>query len=275
MTGTKPHAPAPDRFGPLHLGHLLLLVGGLALLAGSVWIDSRVESLPDFEREGPAEARKQAFFDYLAPRVRQANDEIRAERRRLLALQRRIETGQAPGWWERRWLNALARSYELDPDPQRSLAETVDALTLRVDTVPPALALVQAAVESGWGRSRFARQANNLFGHWCYEPGCGLVPARRDAGARHEVAAFESPRQSVERYLHNLNTHPPYAPFRQRRAALRAQERPLRAGELVEGLLQYSERRDAYVEEIETVLRVNRPLLEAALASSGPAAERP
>ena len=249
---------------------MLLAIGGGLLIAGALWLDPGVDALPDFDRDGPVETRKQAFFDYLAPRVRRANAEVLAERRRLLTLEQRIEAGRAPGWWDRRWLRGLALDYELEPDPDRAVADTIELLKKRVDIVPPELALVQAAVESGWGRSRFAREANNLFGHWCYEPGCGLVPARRNSGARHEVAAFDSPQQSIERYLHNLNTHPPYRPFRERRARLREQQRPLRAAELVDGLLQYSERREAYVEEIETVLRANRALIDDAL--DGPAA---
>ena len=43
-----------------------------------------------------------------------------------------------------------------------------DEFLKRVDVIPISLALSQAAVESGWGKSRFAREANNLFGHWTY-----------------------------------------------------------------------------------------------------------
>ena len=123
------------------------------------------------------------------------------------------------------------------------------------------LALVQAATESGWGRSRFALEGNNLFGHWCYEPGCGLVPARRNQGAAHEVAAFDSISESVSRYLHNLNTHAAYAPLRAIRARLRQQDEPPTAMALADGLVLYSERRDEYVDEIKSVIRVNRPII--------------
>ncbi len=52
----------------------------------------------------------------------------------------------------------------------------------RVNVLPEALVLTQAANESAWGTSRFATQANNLFGQWCYKQGCGIVPAQRAAG---------------------------------------------------------------------------------------------
>jgi Bax protein len=265
MSPPGEHA-SPDRFGPLHLGQLLALIGAGLLVLGAFAIDAPERSLPDFDLDGPVELRKQAFFDYLAPRVVDANAEVRAQRQRLLDLEDEIGNGRAPRWWDRRWLQRLARDYELDADAVETVDELVAALKFRVDTVPPSLALVQAAIESGWGRSRFARQANNLFGHWCYEKGCGLVPQQRDDGARHEVAAFATTRQAVARYLHNLNTHPPYRPFRELRAKARATGQALDAQVLTRGLLQYSERRGAYLEELEDALRANATLNDAALA---------
>ncbi len=254
--------------GGLHLGHGLVAFALLLLIGGALVLGLRPAPgpLPDFDLDGPVEARKQAFFEFLAPLVREENARVAAQRERLLALEDRFEAGQPPGWWAQRWLRARAIEYELDSNPDRSVEETLVALKLRIDTVPPALAMVQAAAESAWGRSRFARQANNLFGQWCYEPGCGLVPRRRSQGARHEVAAFESPRQSVRRYLHNLNTHPAYAPLRRIRAGLREAGEPPRALALADGLLRYSERRQAYVDEIKAVIRANRPLIDEALA---------
>ena len=66
----------------------------------------------------------------------------------------------------------------------------------RVDVIPPSLALAQGANESAWGTSRFSKEGNNYFGQWCFKLGCGLVPRQRDSGAQHEVAKFDSPRQS-------------------------------------------------------------------------------
>ncbi|MBY6203494.1 glucosaminidase domain-containing protein [Halomonas denitrificans] len=267
-TETKRETTLPSADGGLHLGHGLVAFAALLLVTGALVLGLRPAPgpLPDFDLDGPADARKQAFFEFLAPLVREENARVAAQRERLLALEARLEAGQAPGWWAGRWLRARAIEYELEADPERTVEETVAALKLRIDTVPPALAMVQAAAESAWGRSRFARQANNLFGQWCYEPGCGMVPRRRSKGARHEVAAFESPRQSVRRYLHNLNTHPAYAPLRRIRAGLREAGEPPRALALADGLIRYSERRQAYVDEIKAVIRTNRPLIDEALA---------
>lgn len=220
--------------------------------------------LPDFSTISDIPARKQAFFEFLAPVVVSENERVLAQRERLVSLAERIRDGQRPGWLDRRWLDRLAEEYEAPWERTLSEVERLASLAMlerRVDAVPVPLALVQAATESGWGRSRFALEGNNLFGHWCYEPGCGLVPARRNQGAAHEVAAFDSISDSVSRYLHNLNTHAAYAPLRAIRARLRRQGESPTAMALADGLVQYSERREEYVDEIKSVIRVNRPII--------------
>ena len=232
---------------------LLMLVGVLAL--------TRSAPLPDFAAIDQVGERKQAFFGFLAPKVREANALIREERARLLGIAKAAEADLKPGWFDRRWLARVSEKYEVLWDPDAPLAE-LDVLKRRIDIVPISLALVQAATESGWGRSRFAVDGNNLFGHWCFQEGCGIVPANRRSGARHEVAAFDSVHDSVRRYLWNLNTHEAYQPVREIRARLRGSEQPVTALALADGLVRYSERREDYVEEIKAVLLVNQGLLE-------------
>jgi Bax protein len=222
-------------------------------------ISDRPDPLPDFAAIEQVGERKQAFFDYLAPQVRAANQRIREQRLRLFDIAAAADQGDRPGMFDRRWLARLSERYEVEWDPDQPLAQ-LDLLRERVDVVPVPLALVQAATESGWGRSRFAVEGNNLFGQWCYAR--GIVPARRVSGAAHEVATFDSVGESVRSYLLNLNTHEAYEPVREIRAGLRRADRPVTALALADGLIRYSERREAYVEEIKTVLRVNRPLLE-------------
>ncbi|HKL52394.1 MAG TPA: glucosaminidase domain-containing protein [Wenzhouxiangellaceae bacterium] len=236
---------------------------GLGALLGVLVLHSP-QRLPDFSTISDIPARKQAFFEFLAPIVDAENERVLEQRQRLLALAPKVRAGETPGWLDRRWLASLAEEYEVPWNSDLSEPERLDAIAMlerRVDAVPIPLALVQAATESGWGRSRFATEGNNLFGHWCYEPGCGLVPARRNQDAAHEVAAFDSVSDSVSRYLYNLNTHAAYAPLRAIRARLRRQGESPTAMALADGLLLYSERREEYVDEIKTVIRVNRPII--------------
>ena len=145
--------------------------------------------------------------------------------------------------------------------------ELVETLLRRVDVVPVSLALAQAAKESGWGTSRFVREGNNLFGEWCFEEGCGIVPKARAPGRRHEVRSFESPQASVESYLRNINTHPGYRSLRGARKAQRETRKDLSGVALARELSQYSERREDYVTEVRNLIIGND--LESPAAESG------
>ncbi|MEM0954566.1 MAG: glucosaminidase domain-containing protein [Pseudomonadota bacterium] len=133
-------------------------------------------------------------------------------------------------------------------------ADALPVLRRRLGVLPESLVLAQAAIESGWGSSRFARQANNLFGQWCYQAGCGLVPARRRAGATHEVRSFETIEAAIDAYYRNLNTNPVYKPVRDIRENADTSPSGL---ELAAGLELYSELGDAYIEKVRKLIRSN------------------
>lgn len=240
----------------------------LAALALYALLAPGPATLPDFSSFERADARKSAFFEFLAPIVVSENRRILDQRERLEALAPKVEDDKPLARFDRHWMRKLAAEYELDW-PGESRERTLARLLERVDIVPVPLALVQAAKESGWGRSRFARLGNNLFGHWCYERGCGIVPAQRGEDAAHEVAAFDSVRQSVRRYINNLNTHPSYRPMRRIRSAEREAGAEPRALSLADGLIRYSQRREAYVEEIKQMIRANRDLITASRTAAG------
>jgi Bax protein len=220
-------------------------------------------ALPDFGEIEQVEERKVAFFEFLAPIVAEENERVLAQRSLLLKMAEKLEAGESLPPLQRRRMRTLAAKYELEW-PGDSREETLSMLLRRVDVVPLPLALVQAAKESGWGQSRFAREGNNLFGHWCFSPGCGIVPAQRASDASHEVAAFKSVRQSVRRYLNNLNTHESYQPLRELREAERLAGKSPSALSLADGLILYSERRQAYVEDIKSILLANQTLIAEA-----------
>jgi Bax protein len=129
--------------------------------------------------------------------------------------------------------------------------------------IPADLALVQAAKESGWGTSRFAREGNSFFGQRCNVKGCGLVPGGREPGETYEVAVFDTVDESVRSYIKNLNTHGAYRSFRRLRFRQRF-EGSIPDGHTLAGQLpSYSERGVEYLHEIRAMIRVNRPFLDS------------
>ena len=137
-------------------------------------------------------------------------------------------------------------------------SQGIDRLLTRVDIVPPSLAMGQCVEESGWGTSRFAAEGNALFGQWTWSED-GIKPeTQRATLGDHRIAAFETPLLAVMAYMHNLNTHPAYEELRARRAEIRKNGERLSGRELARTLSQYSERGEAYIETLHSIMDVNR-----------------
>lgn len=207
-------------------------------------------TLPDFTQYSVVSRKKDAFFGYLFPRIALANLRIQAARRYLEKLRNKEELSEG----EREWLSTRATRLRVDDEKPEKM---ISGLERRMNIIPPSLVLAQAANESAWGTSRFATQGNNLFGQWCFNPGCGLVPNSRPAGMTHEVEVFESPYRSIRSYLTNINRHNAYQQLRERRRALLNKNRFPDGVSLAGGLQSYSERGQAYVDEIRGMIRVN------------------
>ncbi len=211
--------------------------------------------LPDFASISDSNQRKQAFFDYLKPAIDAENKKLRRIRERLITLEKKFHLNENMGDANKAWLQQLATSYAINP--KSSLQQILQQLLIKVDEIPKGLVLVQAANESAWGSSRFARIGLNFFGMWCFKKGCGIVPKGRTPGLNHEVAAFKTIDHMVQRYFHNLNTNTAYILFRAIRSQLRENQLPLQASILSTGLLPYSERGIDYIVELNKMLVSN------------------
>ena len=65
-------------------------------------------------------------------------------------------------------------------------------------------------------------------------------------------------RAAVSSYFKNINTHAAYSDLRSIREDLRRQQKPIEATKLTHGLMSYSERGEAYIEELNTMINQNR-----------------
>lgn len=210
-----------------------------------------LQQLPSDMADLTVDDRKALFFASIAPLVLAENERIRQERARLeqlLSRSARSPTEQAE-------FEALADRYAVSGD--LTAAQTRQLLLQRVDTIPLGLALAQAAKESGWGTSRFVQQGRNLFGVWTWDESQGMVPTGRMAGATHLVRVFPDLQASVRNYLHMLNTGAAYASLRRARAELRAAGEPLDPLLLADGLKEYSECGEAYVQDVRAMILNN------------------
>jgi len=255
------------------LAIILLLAACDLGVATSWWGGEGVESvrtLPDFTAYQNIIEKKKAFFDFLRPIIVAENDKVRGQRKQMLILREQLDNGKNLSAKQSDWLLKLAAEYRIEMQGVEDV-QAWKLLKRRVDTVPFRLALAQAANESSWGTSRFAKQGFNLFGQWCFTPGCGIVPAQRQKGLTHEVAAYTSVNESVAAYIRSINRVQMYTPLRTVRHSIRTQGEKPTAIDLARELSGYSERGDEYVTEIQGMIRKNYDLMtgEASLAQSG------
>lgn len=198
-----------------------------------------------------AKRRKKAFLALVLPMILEASSQVALERRRLLYVAAMSQSGVGLPADVQSWLDRLAHRYKTEPD-------RLDVLLRRVDVIPVSLAMAQAAIESGWGTSRFAIQGNAIFGQWTKSDGRGLVPAERRDGRTHKVRSFDRLFDSVTAYFLNLNTHPAYHEFRVIRQEARQEGQQADGYTLAAALELYSEQGDDYIDLLRNVIRVNR-----------------
>lgn len=239
-------------------GVLAVLVLILALVSVVRKGPPGITRMPDFAQIEDIGERKAAFFAFLEPFTAAANEDVLQARERLRKLGQRSRSVPL----NRRdlsWLAEMEAAYGLPvAEKEEAVGVRVDRLLRRVDIIPPSMALAQAALESGWGTSRFAQEGNNLFGIWCWEPGCGIVPMRRPAGRTYEVAAYPTPRACFQDYMRNLNTNEAYRDLRSIRSELRAAREPVTGPVLLDGLYRYSEEGWTYVGKVRRVIQSNQ-----------------
>jgi Bax protein len=198
--------------------------------------------------------KKQLFVQILLPAILAANADIHHDAVFLTSISSRLpeltqissqtlaETSVKLSDLEQLRLLELSEVYRTD---------NLATLRSRVKEIPPSLALGQAALESGWGSSRFTKEANNLFGMWTWGSD-GLVPKERIQGRTHRLVIYDSIQESIAHYMLTLNRHAAYLKFRELRNSTQD------SSKLLDGLLAYSERGEAYLKDVRTVMRVNK-----------------
>ena len=203
---------------------------------------------PEYYEIRDVEESKRAFVEYLLPIIKEENRKIEEERSFV-----QILFHKSYFEWSRLEvlkLTKLAEKYNI-----RSIYNQ-DAFIRRIAPIPISLVLAQAAVESGWGRSRFVRDANNVFGHWTFGK-LGIAPKEREPGKRHKLKLFKNINESVATYMLNLNRNHAYREFRTARWLHMREGEDFQGFVAAEKMHRYSEIGDAYVRMIKSLIEEN------------------
>ncbi|WP_440683604.1 glucosaminidase domain-containing protein [Cysteiniphilum halobium] len=207
-----------------------------------------VTSKPDFQAISNVNDRKQAFIDYMLPFIHQVQKDVLTHRQSLESILAVLKQNRRISKSQQRQLSILCQQYKVNFE-QNALIQVVKELLVKVNTIPTSMVLAQAAIETGWGTSRFAVDGNNYFGQHCFTKGCGIVPKQRTPGAINEVQVFLSPKDSVQSYFNLLNTGTNFQEFRELRAKLTREDKPITGKDLIKTLVHYSELKDGEYEK--------------------------
>ena len=200
----------------------------------------------DFKNIYSSKLRKKLFIKVALPLIVKENEYLISQNLKIQNLKNRFNIIQRR---DALWLSKKMEDYEVS-------SNSVDELLIKIDAIPVSIALSQAAVESGWGTSRFTSEGNALFGQYIWEKGEGIVPEQRAEHEIHEIKSFKSLKSSVSSYMKNLNSNFHYDEFRINRYIMRKNGIPLNGIYLSEYLYNYSTDEN-YSEKIKGIIETN------------------
>ena len=199
----------------------------------------------DLKTLGDTKKKRELFIKILLPLILDENEKIIEDRKKLF----KILSKNFNTVGERVWLKRRFKEYNID---DQDLAK----LKMRMDIIPVSIAIAQAANESGWGTSRFALEGNALFGQWTWSKK-GISPKKQDPNSNHKILQFQILKASVRAYKNNLNTHNAYQEFREARAKLRQEDKPLDGTLLTKYLKKYAAIGEKYVQILDDIIEKN------------------
>ncbi len=199
--------------------------------------------------------QKQKFVKTVLPLIINENQKILSKRNEIMVLRAKLTENNSLNSFELKKLRKLSKKYKIKFDNEHKM-EVIDKLLSRVEMIPNSIVLAQAAIESGWGSSRFAQEYNALFGEYTYDNTKGVVPLERENGDTHLIKAFNSYNNSVVSYFNNINSHYAYEDFREIRNIMRERNNFSNVNLLVESLSTYAEDKN-YIKTIKQVIKTN------------------
>ena len=199
----------------------------------------------DLDRLKNTKKKKDTFIKIVMPLILDENNKILENRKKLF----KILSKSTNSMGEKRWLKRRFKEYEIKKGD-------ITELKVRMDIIPPSIAIAQAAIESGWGTSRFALEGNAMFGQWTWSKN-GIEPTDKSKNQDHKILKFSMLRSSVKAYKNNLNTHNGYKEFREKRAELRKNNKKISGLKLVNYLYNYAATGKEYTKSLKRTIDQN------------------
>ncbi|MDA3880181.1 MAG: glucosaminidase domain-containing protein [Prolixibacteraceae bacterium] len=195
------------------------------------------------EEFAPVDIRKKQFINQVLPAILIVRYQMEQKADRVEKIVRDIENKIPVSCADSLFVDSLMACYR---------ANSYDNLQLRLKAHPNSVVLAQAAVESGWGLSRFASEGKNLFGVWTVSTDKNIIKSLQNRGeVKVFVKRYETITESIEHYFLTLGRHKAYRKFRMKRSE---QDDVF---ELIKALDRYSEQGEAYTLLLQKIIKWN------------------
>jgi len=180
--------------------------------------------------------KKERFLYLLVPATQNVHRELMQRYKRVAA---EIKEGK-----NKAEIEALKKEYGATSD---------EDLLARLKPHPVSIALSQAAMESSWATSRFFNEANNVFGIWSTNAKEKRIAAGEQRGGKVTIwlRKFDTIDDSIRAYYELISKGKAYVKLRKLRLE---SDDPF---VITQGLDKYSEIGQAYIDEINSVIRHN------------------
>jgi len=151
----------------------------------------------------PASQRTQLFINLMLPNILLAKKSIAENHHFVDTKEKSYQNGTISDTDKKR-IDGLFSEFQVQ---NQDFAE----LKFRLITPPVDLVLAQAALESGWGTSRFFTQGNNAFGLHAFNDSTPSIQSLGNPDA--QVVKFKTLEQCIEYYFVTLSTNSNYGSF--------------------------------------------------------------
>lgn len=185
------------------------------------------------------EQKKEAFIAMMLPSILLAKRRINTERERVEMILAKVQRSPE----DQIFIDTFKSTFKVDDEK---------LLPKRLVTHPLSLVLAQAAMESGWGSSRFFLEANNVFGIWSFSNQDNRIAAGETRGDKTiYLKKYETLQGSIYDYFKALSSVTYYKKFRDARVKSKD------SLELVWYLGHYSELGLVYIQRLKVLIEQN------------------
>ena len=192
----------------------------------------------------PISERKQKFIDIILPSILIVRFDLEQKIKRINYLENKIAKGNQLTQKENSFILSLMNEFK---------TKDLNELKVRMKPHPVSIALAQAALESGWGTSRFFREGNNIFGVWSFNSNEKRIRAsiQRNNQAVY-LRKFDNIQEAIQNYYATIGRVSAYEAFRKARI-----KNNLSPEKMINYLDKYSEMGEYYVNLLRGVIRSN------------------